>query len=149
MTIETCLNTVKECKACLSEKPLDQFYKRKSSIDGREHRCITCRRTQMAKADAARYDSTKRRASHLLRSYVITPAIYEHLSLMQGEVCAICGSSESGRGDDYFVVDHCHTTGQVRGLLCHQCNTALGLFKDKTTSLQNAIAYLAQSTGSV
>lgn len=39
-------------------------------------------------------------------------------------------------------IDHCHTTGKVRGLLCRQCNIALGKFKEDVTILQSAIAYL-------
>lgn len=45
-----------------------------------------------------------------------------------------------------LVVDHCHDTGIVRGLLCHNCNRALGLFKDKIEVLKNAIKYLEGAT---
>ena len=45
-----------------------------------------------------------------------------------------------------LVVDHCHATGKVRGLLCHNCNRALGLLKDKISVLKNAIQYLEGAT---
>ena len=145
MTTETYPNTVKICVKCDARLPLDQFYKKKDSKDGHENACIPCRRKQMSARDKERYDSCRRRSEHLWRSYLINQSIYEHIFLMQGGCCAVCGSTESGRStDQHFVVDHCHDSGKVRGLLCHPCNTALGLMKDNATSLQNAITYLSE-----
>jgi hypothetical protein len=45
-----------------------------------------------------------------------------------------------------IVVDHCHTTGAIRGLLCHNCNRALGLLKDDINVIKNAINYLESAT---
>lgn len=57
----------------------------------------------------------------------------------QGGTCAIChGTATVGR----LAVDHCHLTGKVRGLLCTNCNTALGKLKDSKELLLNAINYL-------
>jgi len=54
--------------------------------------------------------------------------------------CAICGEiSKSERG---LHVDHCHTTGMVRGLLCHGCNTGIGALKEDAEILSKAIDYL-------
>jgi hypothetical protein len=50
--------------------------------------------------------------------------------------CWICGSNEK------LCIDHCHTTGVARGLLCTFCNTALGYFKDDTAKMEKAIQYL-------
>lgn len=63
----------------------------------------------------------------------------------QGGLCAICGGDGfvmKGCHKMKLVVDHCHETGVVRGLLCHNCNRGLGLFKDSETSLVEAIKYL-------
>jgi hypothetical protein len=66
----------------------------------------------------------------------------------QGGKCKLCpreGTLQlSGTGDkvDVLVIDHCHTSGKFRGLLCHNCNIALGHFKDDISVLENAIAYL-------
>lgn len=57
--------------------------------------------------------------------------------------CRICGTSNK-RGKP-LAVDHCHTTGKVRGLLCTSHNTALGKFKDDPGLLASAITYLARS----
>ena len=63
----------------------------------------------------------------------------------QNNLCAICkkeGFKINKNTALNLVVDHCHVTGVVRGLLCHNCNRALGLFKDNIESLNTAILYL-------
>lgn len=58
----------------------------------------------------------------------------------QGGVCAICASTTSrGRG---WHGDHDHKTGAFRGVLCANCNTGLGMFRDRVKSLRAAIYYL-------
>lgn len=59
----------------------------------------------------------------------------------QQNKCAICGTDAS-EFNKAFAVDHCHTTGKVRGLLCWHCNTSIGKFKDDVLLLQRAIDYL-------
>jgi hypothetical protein len=57
--------------------------------------------------------------------------------------CAICLSTETGRmAAGRLSIDHCHETNVIRGLLCHRCNSMLGLAKDSIGTLRNAIAYL-------
>ena len=66
----------------------------------------------------------------------------------QGGKCKICnteGFKLSPNADNNLVVDHCHSTGKVRGMLCHNCNRALGLLQDKTEYLENALKYLEES----
>jgi hypothetical protein len=70
----------------------------------------------------------------------------------QEHKCAICGTEGFSLNKAYqlkLVVDHCHTTGVVRGMLCHNCNRALGLMQDDVNILQNAINYLTMSTDRV
>ena len=59
--------------------------------------------------------------------------------------CAIC-EAELDNGK-HTCVDHCHTTGKIRGLLCTRCNWALGGFKDNPVILHSAIKYLQKHTG--
>jgi hypothetical protein len=74
----------------------------------------------------------------------IAPEHYAAILDVQGSRCAICqGEHKSNGKRDSLAVDHCHRTGIVRGLLCHRCNTAIGLFKDDAESLLAAATYLA------
>lgn len=77
--------------------------------------------------------------------YGITREEYEAMFQRQGERCASCGSSEAGfRG---WHIDHCHTTGIVRGILCRKCNLGIGYFDDDTEKLLAAVRYLEKFSG--
>jgi len=68
---------------------------------------------------------------------------------LQGDKCAICGQAGFKMRVDNkhsLVVDHCHSTGAVRGLLCHNCNRALGLLGDDVERFKTAIRYLEGAT---
>lgn len=83
------------------------------------------------------------RANQRMRKYGISIERYEQMLAEQNGACAICGSPDNGdKPTDRFHVDHCHTTGIVRGLLCLSCNHGLGKFKDSVESLRSAIRYL-------
>ena len=77
------------------------------------------------------------RKSHLRRKYGLTPEQYSALVDAQCGQCAICG-----RGDEYLCVDHSHSAGIVRGLLCHGCNKAVGFLHDSPDLLRKAANYL-------
>lgn len=87
------------------------------------------------------------RDAALKQKYGITEAAYQQMHDAQRGVCAICqspetrSSSKSGR-PKRLAVDHDHQTLQIRGLLCHDCNIALGLFHDELSRLHSAIRYL-------
>lgn len=83
--------------------------------------------------------------------YGITLDDYNKLLQKQHGVCAICHLPEvaiDNRTKEIrnLSVDHCHTTGKVRGLLCTNCNNMLGRSKDNLVILANAIEYLKNST---
>jgi len=83
-----------------------------------------------------RYEFERR----LPRKYGITADDYYQMLDEQSNKCAIC---EVKFDDDVKPhVDHCHNTGNVRGLLCRACNTAIGMFRDDTDALKSAIKYL-------
>jgi hypothetical protein len=85
------------------------------------------------------YASWRRR----LKRLGLTPRDYLALVEKQKNRCAICKTEETGRGG-MWAVDHCHTTGRVRGLLCHRCNLAIGQFQDNPQLLRRAAAYLSK-----
>jgi hypothetical protein len=76
--------------------------------------------------------------------YGIEPEVVYEMFDHQGGQCALCGFEFSWDADKSSTphVDHCHTTGRVRGLLCHNCNHGLGHFKDDPELLVRAIDYL-------
>lgn len=86
---------------------------------------------------------------HYRRSYGMTYKEVLSLREKQDNLCAICGETGfmmNERVKSSLNVDHCHETGEVRGLLCHNCNRGLGLFQDSVSRLKSAIAYLEGAT---
>ena len=89
----------------------------------------------------------KRRERHLQSKFRLSNDDYDALLKSQGDGCAICGTDRcytnprSGK-PVALSVDHCHTTGTIRGVLCKDCNIGLANFKDDPNLLRRAIAYL-------
>ena len=81
------------------------------------------------------------RITAYMRKYGITIEKYEILLAEQNGCCAIC-LAVTGSDGKRLAVDHNHETGEVRGLLCDNCNTGLGMFKDNPSLLAKAINYL-------
>ena len=86
------------------------------------------------------YNPSKKFARELRVRYGLTVEQYNELRAQQGEACAICRVKPNAR----LVVDHCHKTGRVRGLLCGECNLALGKFRDDPAVVEAALHYLQQ-----
>lgn len=83
--------------------------------------------------------------NYLMRNYGIDLNIYEDMLDKQDSKCKICNGEGFVMAKHHklkLVVDHCHESGKVRGLLCHNCNRALGLLKDDVVNLHRAIKYL-------
>lgn len=89
----------------------------------------------------------KVRSSSLKKSFGITLDQYESMAEKQKYRCAICGEEEktvnsfNGKKNN-LSVDHCHSTGKIRGLLCSRCNTAIGYFNDSIPVIEKAIRYI-------
>lgn len=81
------------------------------------------------------------RKNNLKHRYGITEDDYHKMVEDQQCKCKICGSKPIKP----LYVDHCHETKKVRGLLCHQCNVALGHMNDDPQRLEKAISYLNES----
>lgn len=91
-----------------------------------------------------------RRKSHIKKYYNLDWDVYCRMFASQEGKCKICDTQISLYKDkkskaETTAVDHCHTTGRVRGLLCSKCNKGLGLFDDNIELLKIAIDYLEES----
>jgi hypothetical protein len=83
---------------------------------------------------------------YLKYKYGITENQYDEMLKIQENKCAICESTETkDKKVKRLVVDHCHKTGKIRGLLCSSCNKAIGLFEDSVFAMTNAIEYIKKS----
>jgi hypothetical protein len=92
-----------------------------------------------------KYRAMKLEASKVARrkaKYNITRECYNAMLTAQGGKCIICNEHYG----DELRVDHNHATGEIRGLLCSNCNSALGLFKEDPIRMQNAIGYVTKGT---
>lgn len=121
--------STKLCTHCKEEKSLDNFYNFARTKDGKHCYCKPC-------------DDKIRVNNRLKKKYGITLEEYQRLWEGQGEVCAICKTPKLTQR--MLCVDHCHKTGEVRGILCIKCNSALGKFNDDPKLLQKAIEYLSK-----
>ena len=142
----------KACTVCKQVKPLEDFYNRKASEDGKAYRCKVCDNAAVRRFRSERperYGYNQRKAN-LLTKYGITLEDFNEMWEAQGGMCEICGvdmeSMLKGGGaknvSNTACVDHCHSTGVVRGLLCALCNKALGMFHDIPERLEKAATYL-------
>ena len=83
----------------------------------------------------------KHKNGYLKKMHGITLDEFNEMLKSQDGKCAICGDL-SKEDERHFAVDHNHETGENRGILCHKCNMAVGLFKDDPALFQSAITYL-------
>lgn len=118
--------THKRCSHCGIQKPVTEFNTDKRKKDGFYSCCRHCH-------------LKVNRASHLQRNYGIDSVIYVEMHKAQNGACPICGTVPEKKR---LYVDHDHETGQPRALLCMNCNTALGHFRDDVELLRIAITYL-------
>ena len=110
---------IKKCDTCKEWLSIDSFANNAYKPDNLASTCKVCSKA----------------------NYTRKKIHYKGLYQLQNGRCAICNcTTEDNRKD--FAVDHCHTTGKVRELLCNGCNSGIGSFKDKPELLNKAIQYL-------
>jgi hypothetical protein len=135
------------CKHCKIEKPKSNFHKRTGYKDGIRPFCKECRR----KYEIDNYHKNKENRPYcydidkdrkLKTTYGISFLEYEKMLAAQDGKCAICGTTSTGNRKA-FHVDHDHKTGEIRGLLCSNCNTGIGNLRDDIGLLNRAIEYLS------
>ncbi len=134
----------KLCRRCSQVQPLIRFSRNRTAPDGLRSECKSCR----AKADVlytreARH-GTRLRIIKLRERYRMSLEDFEQLLEQQGRACAICQTSKPGGRWNQFVVDHCHETGRVRGILCSRCNRGLGALGDTPAVIEQALNYVKE-----
>lgn len=128
--------TTKECRKCGVVKSVLEFSISKFTGDGLNSYCLVCRQ-QMSRA----YRMKKgKKLWARLNKYGITQAEWEDILKKQAYLCAICSTNTSGKRE--WSLDHDHTTGVIRGILCGRCNTMIGFAKDSPVILRAAASYL-------
>ncbi len=143
---------LKFCPRCKIEKSLSTYGTDKSLKDNLAYYCKECTRIigrERYRKNVEKYRKRKReyarkhkvlgRKNALKNNYDITLADYDRMFEEQDGNCAICGLPELMRR---LSVDHDHTTGEVRGLLCSKCNFMLGNANDDLVILEKAVSYL-------
>ena len=120
----------KYCVLCNKEKSLKEFNKNSRYKDGYYKHCKEC------------HYEVYGRPRHILATYGLTQEDYNTLLKKQEYKCFSCGKAHGTFKTDRLFIDHCHDTGKVRGLLCHDCNVALGAATDNIETLRNLIKFL-------
>lgn len=118
---------MKTCSRCGIEKELSAFSKRSSRPSGVQSKCKDCE-TEVRRQYYKPHEYARRK-------FKLTEDQY--LELMKNENCEICN-----RLLDKKCIDHSHSTNKVRGILCNNCNTSLGLVGDNIQILESMINYL-------
>jgi protein-arginine kinase activator protein McsA len=130
---------MKTCTKCNHNKTLDDFHNSSSTKDGKSYVCKLCASERSKLWTKANFI---RRKNNLLKYlYNVDIQQYNDLLKQQNYSCAICKRNES-EFKNKLAVDHCHTTLKIRGLLCDNCNKAIGYLKDDVSVLKVAISYL-------
>lgn len=136
----------KQCTSCKNVKDIDKFQKDSRYKSGVRSQCIDCKYTS-PNSKKARF------ANHLSTKYGITIEEWESRLQDQNGVCDICKRPETRitrpNAKKYLngetpklSLDHNHTTGKARGLLCYKCNIGIGHLQESIENLEAAILYL-------
>jgi len=152
---------MKKCNKCGVEKSFSEFQPNKKYKDGYKTWCKPCeseynekyhkqhadkrvtytKEWHLNNPEAKKQHKLNGRNTWLQQQYGIDLDTYNKMLFEQNGCCAICGLHHSEE-NKALAVDHCHTTGKVRGLLCINCNHMLGKAKDNVETLKAAIKYL-------
>jgi len=131
--------TSKTCTQCGCEKHTEDFTKDASMEDGLNRRCKPCIKSSRNKNPSGTNEYI--RYYKYSKKFGLTEDAFRGMLHAQNYQCAICSdilNVEEGK----FAVDHNHSTGEVRGVLCRGCNRGLGYLRDNPTILISASKYL-------
>jgi hypothetical protein len=142
-----CANTLRYtsmtgCVNCIKENSLKRFE------NGDVKEWVQRNREKVNACNKRRYNSLsleekkKRNRKQQISLYGLTVEQYDDILMKQNYICAICKNPEKSSTKRFLSIDHNHTTGKVRGLLCDTCNRGLGHFFDNLDLLESAVLYL-------
>ena len=131
--------TTKICSKCKAEKELDQFHKQPTGKLGRHSWCKVCF-NQYHKEYSTKYSPEQKAKWNLSTRYKLNHNDIREMLIKQGGKCAICKKPLVK-----FCVDHDHSTGKVRGILCHRCNILIGGWDDSEWK-KKALEYINANT---
>jgi hypothetical protein len=122
---------MRECTVChrILEINHQNFYKSKRSVNGFREQCRSC---------VSEYNRTRGWANHIRRKYGMVPEDYHRMFDEQDGRCLICEIETKEK----LHIDHDHATGVIRGLLCTNCNRALGHGQDDPEILRKLADYV-------
>jgi len=125
-----------QCTKCKQLKNPEDFHRSKNRKSGRHSWCAICS-TSAQKISRVRNHSPENKKKWLLKNrYGLTPEQVQNMMENQNGLCAICQTPPKRP-----CIDHCHTTGKVRGILCHYCNIRLPTVENKQY-VESALIYL-------
>lgn len=141
MTIEKIQELIQQgvkrkCKKCGETKLVSQFYIKKCKANKHNRFNSPCKKC----SDKNRIDGYMKNY-HIRRNFGLLPHQFKSMMESQDYKCAICGIHRDNYNKE-FAIDHCHNTGKIRGLLCTNCNTGIGMLQDNIEILNSAIKYL-------
>ena len=131
--------------SAISKNKKKYYSEKKENILAQKRKYYASNKIKIRAKENKRRRSNKdiARSHNLKANYGITLQDYNQLFIQQNGNCAICGINQS-QLQEKLNVDHSHNTHKIRGLLCRNCNTGLGNFKDSISSLMNAVKYLSK-----
>jgi hypothetical protein len=133
--MENCLTKI--CRQCNLPKILKDFYPKSRGKFGVGSECRECFKKRVTKSRKLKNMSKLPKTKNSLK---MSQEYFENQIRIQGYKCAICKIEFTTKLKP--CVDHCHKTGNYRGILCSSCNKALGFLNDNISSLKRAIKYL-------
>lgn len=131
------------CKECVNIISKKYYYKNKEKIQKRMNKYSSEHREQKREYAKTWYIKNKDRKKeyHIRKAFGIDISKYNIILKNQNNKCAICDIDNNNLNRS-LVIDHCHKTGKIRGLLCGRCNLMLGNIKDNKNILKKMIKYL-------
>lgn len=126
----------RSCSKCKENKSIEDFPSHKRKPLGKDYICKPCASKRSSQTYTKEEIQIKNKKAMMKMKYNLSLSTLAEMKEAQSSKCLICKEEKE------LVVDHCHSSGRVRGLLCRTCNSGLGMFKDNLLFLKSAMEYL-------